>query len=68
MKPIEHDGKTVYICVDIEASGPVPSLYNMVSIGGVAVRYDGTRHVQGETFYFELQPVCDGFDLSLIHI
>ena len=62
MKPIEHDGKTVYVCVDIEASGPVPGLYNMVSIGGVAVRYDGTRHVAGETFYFELQPVCDGFD------
>jgi len=56
------DQKTVYICVDIEASGPVPGLYNMVSIGGVVVRLDNGVHVRGDEFYFELQPICEGFD------
>jgi DNA polymerase III epsilon subunit-like protein len=59
---VEPDPNTVYVCVDLEASGPVPGLYNMVSIGGVAVRWDGTRHVRGDTFYFEIAPDFDGFD------
>ena len=61
LKPI-RDPNTVYVCVDIEASGHVPSLFNMVSIAGVEVRLDGERHVRGASFYHELQPVCDGFD------
>ena len=56
------DDKTVYVCVDIEASGPVPGLYNMVSIGGVVVRLKGDRHVRGESFYHELKPISEGFD------
>ena len=32
------DDQTVYVCMNIEASGPVPGFFNMVSIGGVAVR------------------------------
>lgn len=57
-----RDPKTVYFCVDIEASGPVPGLFNMVSIGGVTVRLQGDRHVRGDSFYYELKPVADGFD------
>lgn len=57
-----RDPDTVYVCVDIEASGHVPSLFNMVSIAGVEVRFDGERHRRGASFYHELQPVCDGFD------
>lgn len=57
-----HDGRTVYFCVDLEASGPVPGLYNMVSVGGVEVRWDGEKHVRGDTFYFELRPSFEGFD------
>ncbi len=56
------DPKTVYFCVDLEASGPVPGLFNMVSVGGVEVRFDGTRHVQGERFYYEIAPDFPGFD------
>ena len=56
------DEQTVYVCVDIEASGPVPGFYNMVSIGGVAVRRLDGQHVRGEEFYFELKPVSEGFD------
>ena len=56
------DLNTTYICVDLEASGPVPGLYNMVSIGGVEVRFTGQSHERGREFYYELQPICDGFD------
>lgn len=63
-----HDGQTVYFCVDLEASGPVPGLYNMVSIGGVEVRWDGERHQRGDTFYFEVRPEFDGFDPSAMAI
>ena len=59
---------TTYICVDLEASGPVPGLYNMVSIGGVLVSFDGQRHQRGAEFYFELQPICDGFDAHAMSI
>jgi len=45
----------VYISVDIEASGPVPGEYSMLSIGACVVG-DSNR-----TFYAELQPVTDQF-------
>ncbi|MCA9538742.1 MAG: 3'-5' exonuclease [Myxococcales bacterium] len=67
MTPI-HDPNTIYFCVDIEASGPVPALYNMVSIAGVEVRLDGERHRRGDHFYFEIAPMCDGFDPSAMAI
>jgi ribonuclease T len=45
--------KEVYISVDIEAAGPVPANYSMLSLGAVAV--DDLR----QTFYVELKPVND---------
>jgi methionine aminopeptidase len=63
-----HDGKTVYFCVDLEASGPVPGLFNMVSVAGVEVRWNGERHVRGETFYFEIAPDFPGFDPGAMKI
>lgn len=49
----------IYCCVDLEASGPVPGLYDMVSIGAVAVtrRTDGAHVVLSESpFYVEISP------------
>ena len=49
----------VYCCIDVEASGPVPALYDLVSIGAVAVvrRSDGRHAVADhEPFYCELLP------------
>jgi ribonuclease T len=43
------------ISVDIEAAGPVPSTYSMLSLGAVAV--DDPK----KTFYVELKPVNDKF-------
>jgi ribonuclease T len=44
-----------YISVDVEASGPNPSDYSLLSIGA-CVAFD-----PGETFTVELQPVTDAF-------
>lgn len=42
-----------YICVDVEASGPTPGTYSLLSIGAVTLAEP--RH----SFYVELQPVSD---------
>ncbi len=47
--------REVYISVDIEAAGPVPSTFSMLSIGAVVV--DDPK----KTFYVELKPVNDKF-------
>jgi len=53
----KREGKVreVYISVDIEAAGPVPSAFSMLSLGAVVV--DDPK----KTFYVELQPVNDKF-------
>ena len=51
-----------YFCVDCEASGPVPPLYNLLSIGATVVRPRDGRHVLGDSFYVELKPIFPGFD------
>ena len=45
--------REAYISVDVEASGPLPPTYSMVSLGAVAV--DDPQ----ATFYVELRPVND---------
>jgi ribonuclease T len=47
--------REVYISVDIEAAGPVPSVFSMLSLGAVVV--DDPKR----TFYVELKPVNDKF-------
>ncbi|HEU4402110.1 MAG TPA: 3'-5' exonuclease [Candidatus Polarisedimenticolia bacterium] len=55
--------EVVYFSVDVEASGVVPGLYNLVSIGAVPVgRSDGAWRVEEERFYVELKPIAAGFD------
>ena len=53
-----------YICIDIEASGPVPGLFNLVSVGAVAVtkNSDGMWAVDDDEFYVELKPIFAGYD------
>ena len=55
--------RATYFCVDIEANGPVPGLYDMVSIGIVVVTptQEGTLKV-GETLYIEFRPQAPRFD------
>jgi DNA polymerase III alpha subunit (gram-positive type) len=51
-----------YFCLDLEASGPVPPLYNLLSIGVSVVREEAGRHVVGASLYLELKPIFPGFD------
>ena len=45
--------REVYISVDVEAAGPLPPTYSMLSLGAVSV--DDPK----KTFYVELKPVND---------
>lgn len=56
----------LYFSADIEADGPIPGPYSMLSFGlTVAARFDGRdfepRDPEAETFYRELQPISDKF-------
>ncbi|ANM29111.1 hypothetical protein ABI59_05105 [Acidobacteria bacterium Mor1] len=51
----------VYICLDCEASGPIPPIYNLLSIGCTVVRSQGDTHVLGDSMYLELKPIFPGF-------
>jgi len=58
-----RDREIVYFSVDVEASGPVPGLYNLVSIGAVAVtRTGGAYRPSDDRFYVELKPIGGGFE------
>jgi len=48
---------TVYFCVDIEASGSVPGLFSMLSLGVVEVSGGRGKWTPGATFYLELKPL-----------
>jgi len=53
----------VYFSVDVEASGPVPGLYNLVSIGAVPVTLTGGSHrPDTDRFYVELKPIGGAFE------
>jgi hypothetical protein len=57
----------IYISADIEADGPIPGDYSMLSFGfSVAGRYDGMTfsraNPEEHTFYRELKPISDKFD------
>jgi DNA polymerase III epsilon subunit-like protein len=59
----------VYFSLDVEASGPVPGLYNLVSIGVIPVgRADGSWVPEEERFYVELQPIGGAFDAEAMAI
>lgn len=61
--------REVFFCVDVEASGPVPALFNLVSIGAVPVsRREGAWKVEEARFYVELQPIAPGFDAGAMKI
>ncbi len=51
-----------YISVDIEAAGPVPSLFSMLSLGACVV---GNRQ---EQFYRELKPVSRTFNIDAMRV
>ncbi|HEX5556379.1 MAG TPA: 3'-5' exoribonuclease [Gaiellales bacterium] len=55
--------RDIYISGDIEADGPIPGRYSMLSFGlAIAATFDGATFAprgEGETFYRELKPIGD---------
>ena len=58
----------VYFCVDCEASGPLPPLYNLLSVGVTALRPEDGGHRLGESFYLELRPIFPGRDAEALAV
>ncbi|WP_406006016.1 exonuclease [Streptomyces sp. NBC_00637] len=57
---------SLYISVDVEADGPIPGPYSMLSLGAaVAGRHDADGFTAADparqTFYRELRPISDDF-------
>ena len=51
-----------YFCIDVESSGPIPGLHNLLSVGVVHVRrYQGVYQTF-EDLYVELRPVFPEFE------
>lgn len=63
----------LYISGDVEADGPIPGRYSMLSFGlCVAGRFDG-RELQphdpeGDTFYAELQPISEEWESEALKV
>lgn len=53
--PERHDKSEVYISVDIEADGPIPGDYSMVSLGAVVIGREQ------DSFYEEIAPISSSW-------
>lgn len=51
------EDRIAYFCVDIEASGTVPGLFSMLSLGVVEVRGGRGNWAPGASLYLELKPL-----------
>ncbi len=52
---------TVYISVDVEASGPIPGEYSLLSIGACVIGLEDDESTKYNRFYIELKPLSDNF-------
>lgn len=60
--------RATWFCVDIECSGPVPALYDMVSIGAVVVAEQGGDLAIGDSFYAEIRPTAPRVDEGAMRV
>jgi DNA polymerase III epsilon subunit-like protein len=54
--------RATWFCVDIECGGPVPGLYDLLSLGAVPLRGVPPGLHQGPTFYVEVIPTAPRVD------
>lgn len=55
--------RSTWFCIDIECNGPVPAIYDMVSLGAVVVGADDQGRLSlGDSFYVEIQPCLPNID------
>jgi DNA polymerase III alpha subunit (gram-positive type) len=60
--------RLTWFCVDIECSGPVPALYDMISLGAVRVHHTGERYEVGIPFYMEICPSAPRVDAGAMAV
>ena len=60
--------RATWFCIDIECSGPVPGLYDMISLGAVVVTPTESGFVIGETFYVEIKPTAPRVDAGAMAV
>jgi len=63
-----YDPEMIYVSLDCEASGPIPPLYNLLSIGATIVRPEDGGHVTGASIYLEVAPIFPGFDRRAMEV
>lgn len=51
-----------YFCVDLESSGPIPGLHNLLSLGVTHVRQQDGRYQSFADLYVEFRPIFPGFE------
>lgn len=54
--------RATWFCVDIECSGPVPALYDLLSLGAVVVHEEAEGPVLGASAYWEVRPTAPRVD------
>src|SRR5260370_7166846 len=57
-----HEREECYIAVDIETSGPVPGVFNMLSLGACPV------DAPDQKFYAELRPLTEHAIPEALHV
>lgn len=61
--------RPAWFMIDVEASGPTPGLYSLLSIGCVEVRDEAGQQPEiGEQLYLELQPLYPGVRQEAIEV
>jgi len=60
--------RSTWFCVDIECSGPVPALYDMISLGCVPVHDTAEGFKIGEPFYVEICPTAPRVDAGAMAV
>lgn len=60
--------RATWFCIDIECSGPVPGLYDMLSLGAVPVVQSAQGYDIGETFYVEIRPTAPRVDAGAMKV
>lgn len=51
-----------YFCVDLESSGPIPGIHNLLSLGVTHVRRFEGRYQPFDDLYVEFRPLFPGFE------
>jgi DNA polymerase III epsilon subunit-like protein len=57
-----------YFCVDVESSGPIPGLHNLLSVGVTYVRRFEGRYQRFEDIYVELRPIFPGYEEAAMRV